>query len=101
MICIGLIPIKILYPNYYRVSSQSCIPVTSPYLTPKNYIFISIPFYNFVIIFLKKKKMESCNEDLLNDHTYANIGQIAVDKHLNDHNYNIPSKRITLFISKC
>jgi len=36
--------------------------------------------------------MESFNEDVLNDHTYANIGQIAVDQHLVDHNYYIPSK---------
>ncbi|KAL4100878.1 hypothetical protein QTP88_020907 [Uroleucon formosanum] len=33
--------------------------------------------------------MESCNEDVLNGHTYADIGQIAVDRHIIDHNYYI------------
>ncbi|CAI6352657.1 unnamed protein product [Macrosiphum euphorbiae] len=33
--------------------------------------------------------MENCNEDVLNDHTYADIGQIAVDRHIVDQNYYI------------
>ncbi|CAI6370103.1 unnamed protein product [Macrosiphum euphorbiae] len=33
--------------------------------------------------------MENYNEDVLNDHTYADIGQIAVDRHIVDHNYYI------------
>jgi len=36
--------------------------------------------------------MESCNYDVLN--TYVDIDKIAVDNHLIDHNYYIPSKSI-------
>lgn len=36
--------------------------------------------------------MENCNEYVLNDHTYADIGQIAVDRHIVYHNYYIASK---------